>query len=152
MGRIAYIHFDNKRRERKLMAGLNCWVVPKAKIDHFIERLGIVKQIAQILQPVTDYDSYHMIIGHPGTGKTTLVQHIGHQYSGIIYVHVNASATSDQEFAKVFSKALGQTPYYCNWLKFILQTKSSTIPQRSNSGKFGQNNYVPKVLESELVL
>jgi len=81
-----YEYKSNAGRERELANAFKKGSVPKPIIEDVIERKKLSKDIAQILQPPMGYNKYNLIVGYHGGGKTTLVRHVGHQYSGIIYI------------------------------------------------------------------
>jgi len=84
---------------------LNKGGVPEGKTDYLIERPGIFKYIASILQPPVRYNSYDISLGNQGIGKT-LTQHIGPQHAGIIYINVGTEGSSNYQSMDVFAKAL----------------------------------------------
>ena len=94
--------------------------MPVVKLECFVERPGISKTIASVLQPPSGYNSYDMIIGYHGTGKTTLVRHLGHQHPGIIYVDIAPGATSEERFAESFGQAIQWSTPRRHWIAAIL--------------------------------
>jgi len=129
--------------------------VPDTLAVGLVERPGISREVASLLQPPADYDCYDMIVGYHGTGKTTLVRHVGHQHPGIIYVDVTAKETSDEAFTETFAKALSWSPQGRSWFETFL-----TVIGAIKEDKIGKPSLfffffyslVPRVLVSRLVL
>ncbi|KAG0133651.1 hypothetical protein HOY82DRAFT_538049 [Tuber indicum] len=92
--------------EREIASAFTTGAVPDIALTYFVDRPGISKKIASILQLPEDYYSYDLIISYEGTGKTTPVRHVGHQCAGVIYVDIKAGATSEEGFAKTFANAI----------------------------------------------
>ncbi|RPA92019.1 hypothetical protein L873DRAFT_1818348 [Choiromyces venosus 120613-1] len=80
-----------------------------------VERPGAMRAIESILKPQSDYAFYDMIVGNHGTGKTTLIRHVGHQLDGILYVNISPNSVSEETFAEEFAKAFHWTPATHFW-------------------------------------
>jgi len=137
IGQAIYIYFENKKRETNLLSAFNQGAVPKGDTYGFIERPGIAKEIASILQPPTNYDCYDLIVGHQDTGKTTLVRNISNQCHGVIYVNAGAWGTGEEAFAWRLAKALHWSPHRYSWLSAMLSIQSLT-PPKLQASKFFQ--------------
>ncbi|RPA92485.1 hypothetical protein L873DRAFT_1817561 [Choiromyces venosus 120613-1] len=85
-----------------------------------VERPGAMRAIEAILKPQSDYACYDMIVGNHGTGKTTLIRHVGHQLDGILYVNISPKGVSDKTFAQEFAKAFHWTPATRFWHDMLL--------------------------------
>ena len=82
-----------------------------------VERKNIIQEVKSIIRPLGFTDSYDLIIGNHGTGKTTIVCQIGHEQHGIIYVDVPEDAT----FEDAFIDALRWTPPVFTWWETLLE-------------------------------
>ena len=70
----------------------------------------------RILQPPREYSTYDLIVGNYGTGKTTLVRHVGRECSGVIYVEVPALP---EKLDRAFAMAINWSPSIKNWVEYI---------------------------------
>jgi ABC-type molybdenum transport system ATPase subunit/photorepair protein PhrA len=96
-------------RDKVLHSALDKGTVPAPVIEKgHVERKEVSKEIESILCPPEDYDSYNLIVGSEGTGKSTLVRLVGHEHSGIIYVQTYADWIS--RFTDDFAEALRWSP------------------------------------------
>ncbi|RPA90978.1 hypothetical protein L873DRAFT_1820191 [Choiromyces venosus 120613-1] len=106
--------------------GLSTWGSPTGAVPDverkatLVERQGATRAIESILKPQSDYARYNMIVGNHGTGKTTLVCHVGHQLDGILYVNISPNSVSDKTFAEEFAKAFHWTPATRFWHDMLL--------------------------------
>ncbi|PUU80069.1 P-loop containing nucleoside triphosphate hydrolase protein [Tuber borchii] len=118
---VVYTQYTNRIREIKLQSALAMGAVPdiERKVN-FVERLGATKAIESILKPHIDYEHYNMIVGNHGTGKTTLVRHVGHKLDGILYVSIRPNCASDKSFAEEMAKAFHWTSPTHFWLDRLL--------------------------------
>jgi len=124
MSQTIYYFSENRNRESNLAAAFNKRSVPEVNTAYLIKRSYISKKIKQILCLSIDYNSYDMIVGYQGTGKTTLVRHIGHKHPGIIYVNVEVEGTNDNLFSHSFAEALNWVPYRCSFLEAVLSIQT----------------------------
>ncbi|RPA89366.1 hypothetical protein L873DRAFT_1822975, partial [Choiromyces venosus 120613-1] len=88
--------------------------------ETLVERPGAMRAIEYILKPQSDYACYDMIVGNHGTGKTTLIRHVGHQLDGILYVNISPNSVSDKTFVEEFAKAFHWTPATHFWHDMLL--------------------------------
>ena len=140
IGQVIYTYLENNEREKRLLSAFHQGTVSVVGNDNFIERPGISKHVREILQPPQGYDSYDMIVGFQGTGKTTLVRNVSHQHQGIIYVNVGTLNTSEDGFARAFAEALRWTPCRCSWFEVLLSIDSITR-KHPKFGKLSQLDY-----------
>lgn len=120
---VIHEYFSNRSRERKLASAFDKGTVPKPPFEVLIQRKGMLKKISRILQPPAGYPGCDMIIGYDGAGKTTLVQQVGHEHSGIIYVDISPFGTSNKGFGYTFAQALHWSPPLSpSWFKVLLGT------------------------------
>jgi hypothetical protein len=128
---VLYGWWLKKQRVSELRSAFAQGTVPEPNVrtgDLLIERRDVSKKIESIIQPPAIYDSYNMIVGDHGSGKTTLVCMVGHKKSGIIYVDVPPT----EPFEKAFAKALKWSPEIKTPLKrFAEKYFSYTVPKGS---------------------
>ncbi|RPA90980.1 hypothetical protein L873DRAFT_1820203, partial [Choiromyces venosus 120613-1] len=118
---VVYAQYSNRVREKRLRSALATGAVPDVERKAtLVERQGATRAIESILKPQSDYARYNMIVGNHGTGKTTLVRHIGHQLDGILYVNISPNSVSDKTFAEEFAKAFHWTPATRFWHDMLL--------------------------------
>lgn len=99
-------------------------VVPDVKKpEEIVERKAITKEIVSLFQLALDYANYSMVIGNHGTGKTTLVRHVGHQLQGIVYVDIDSIGTADDQFEEAFAQATRWSPRTSSWLEVLNKTR-----------------------------
>ena len=121
VGNIVYAQYSDSVREGRLRGALAIGAVPDVESKGtLVERQGVTRAIEYILKPGNDYAYYNMIVGRHGTGKTTLVRHVGHQLDGVLYVNITPNSVSDKAFSQEFAKAFRWTPTTRFWLDMLL--------------------------------
>lgn len=128
IGTGIYARYYDWHRERKIASAFDLGAVPEPDVANLVEREEIARQIASVLQPPLTYNKYSIIVGYHGVGKTTLVRHVSHKLSGVLYVDVEADATSNKDFGTSMSKALNWTPRGLGWVRLLLERLNLTQP------------------------
>ncbi|CUS11263.1 unnamed protein product [Tuber aestivum] len=118
---MIYTYLMNRKRESSLESSLALGSVPDIEDASVLApRTSLKASISSLLQPAFDHGQYGMIIGNHGTGKTTLVRGVAHQHAGILYVDIQPSGITEQEFAETVAKALHFFPRSRVWFNMIL--------------------------------
>ena len=118
---VVYAQYSNWAREKGLYSALATGAVPDVECkENIVKRQGATLAIESILKPQSNYAQYNMIVGKHGTGKTTLVRHVGHQLDGILYVNIGPNHVSEKTFGEAFAKAFHWTPATRFWLDMLL--------------------------------
>jgi len=121
VGNVVYAQYSNWVREKGLRSALATGAVPDVeRKEKLVERQHDTQAIESILKPQSDYAHYNMIVGKHGTGKTTLVRHVGHRLDGILYVNISPNSVTDKTFAEEFAKAFNWTPATRLWPNMLL--------------------------------
>ncbi|CAG8633024.1 4986_t:CDS:2, partial [Paraglomus brasilianum] len=87
---LSFASWYNHRNERILLHAFEHGSCPEpdVKQKQLIDREVVIKKLRQILKPISD-DTYHVIVGNHGTGKTTVVRQCARDVGkGVIYVDV----------------------------------------------------------------
>jgi len=111
--------------------------------EEFVEREGAALGIQSILKPQRNYAHYNMIVGNHGTGKTTLVRHVGHQLDGILYVNISPNSVTDKSFAQEFAKSFNWTPPIRFWLYILLSYWGISAGEAAGKSLYSTIAYFP---------
>ncbi|CUS11267.1 unnamed protein product [Tuber aestivum] len=118
---LIYASYVNCKREQGLQSALALGSVPDVEGGRVLaERKEIKEALTTLLQPASDHSQYGMVIGSQGTGKTTLVRQVAHNHAGILYVNIQPSGVTEQEFAETVAKALHFFPRSRVWFNIVL--------------------------------
>lgn len=105
-------------RERQLRNAFRKGAVPSPE-GFVVERKELAATVKRILDTSESYRKYTWICGKQGTGKTTLIRQVGHEYSGIVYVPLSEDSGS---FEEAFARAINWSPPKSStWLSNICQ-------------------------------
>jgi Cdc6-like AAA superfamily ATPase len=88
-------------------------VLLQETIEHIIPRKPLFDQIRQLITPSKYGGFYTLIIGKPGTGKTSLIKLVVdnmNEPKGIVYVAMPIRCDSELSVATAMQKALGWNP------------------------------------------
>ena len=132
-GSMIYAYYTNLIREKHMASAFTKGAVPEPVVGNLIERQNLSHEIATILQPSGEYNKYDMIVGCQGVGKTTIVRHVAHQLSGVIYIDIEADSTSNEDFGNAFAKAMKWSKPSTGWGKIMLE--KLRIAQKEKEGK-----------------
>lgn len=100
-----YVFFVEKEDMKSLINKINSKSVPTVLFDEYVERNGFENDLKTMLTPKVRVDSFFVVIGENGTGKTSLVQKVCHSLDGgVLYVDVPANISM---FATDFAAAIG---------------------------------------------
>jgi len=136
MGTGVYAYYCEWIRARNLARAFHAGAVQEPLVANLIEREKIAREITSILQPPPEYNKYDIIVGDHGVGKTTIVKHVSHKLSGVVYVDIEANAASDKDFGKSFAKALNWTPKTLGWVRILLEKLGITEPEEHSKFPF----------------
>ena len=78
-----------------------------------------------------------MIMGFQGVGKTTIVRHLAHQLSGVVYVDIEADSTLNEDSRNAFAKAMKWSRPSPGWIRIMLE-KLHIAPKATNGKQLNE--------------
>jgi len=90
-----FAYWCNVQNEKRPFNAFECGSCPEpdGEEKELLHREGVTRKLKRILKPWHNHSSYHLVVGNPGTGKTTAVRQCAQDPAvrkGVVYVDAPA--------------------------------------------------------------